>query len=255
MAKFNVGDRVQTTQYVGYSRHDKGEQGTVVQVSHISDDIHRVAMDSHNSGIDSTPFTDEELELVKEKPVFNVGDKVRIKEGAHGAEGYSWGTPNGFQRIMEDAGVDFGDTVEISLEKDSAGEIGLSLEDDDSTFIYVFPQFLEPVEEEAPGTRVPMEVGGKYWHPVIGEWYTVTSIDWEKERVDFVFTAKSHKSYRNFEDIEETFPGFCAPVRAEEAPAEAEPETISIPALEEAAKFLKAEDFLQDLLKLAKRLA
>lgn len=186
---------------------------------------------------------------------FKVGDKVRIKEGAHGVERYSWGTPEGFQRIMEDAGVDFGDTVKIRVEEDFVGEIGLSLEDDNSTFIYVFPQFLEHVEEEAPGNRVPVEVGRRYWNPDVKAWYTVTNIDWERERVEFVFGEGNLRGVRDFESIAHNFPGFCAPVRAEEAPVEAEPETISIPALEEAAKFLKAEDFLQDLLKLAKRLA
>lgn len=254
MAKFNVGDRVQTTQYVGYSRHDKGEQGTVVQVSHISDDIHRVAMDSHNTGIDSTPFTDEEIELVKEKPVFKVGDKVRIKEGAHGAEGYSWATPEGFKSFMQDAKVDFGDTVEVSVEEDHYGEIGLS-KNGDSLIAYVLPEFLEPLEEESPKALEPIVVGGEYWNPGVGAWYTVMNIDWARERVEFVFGDGRLNSFRTFGDIETTFPGFCAPVRAEEAQAEAEPETISLSALEEAAKFLKAEDFLQDLLKLAKRLA
>jgi len=186
---------------------------------------------------------------------FKVGDKVRIKEGAHGVERYSWGTPNGFQRIMEDAGVDFGDTVEISVEKDSAGEIGLSREGDDSTFIYVFPQFLEHVEEEAPEALEPIAVGGEYWNPEVEAWYTVTNIDWDAEKVYFVFGNQYTSTVRLFSQIKDSFPGFCAPVRAEEAPAEAEPETISIPSLEEAAKFMKVEDFLQDLLKLAKRLA
>ena len=183
---------------------------------------------------------------------FKVGDKVRIKEGAHGAEGYSWAAPEGFERCLRNAKVDFGDTVEVSVEEDYAGEIGLSV-DGNSTFVYVLPEFLEPVEEESPKALEPIVVGGEYWNPGVKEWYTVADIYWEKQVVYFKFGESGIGSSRRFEDIETIFPGYCAPVRPDET--HVEPETVSLSALEEAAKFLKAEDFLQDLLKLAKRLA
>jgi len=229
----------------------EGEKGTVTRLKRDPvNHLYRVAMDSHNTNEGSTPFWEHELELVKVKPMFKVGDKVRIKEGAHGVEGFSWATPEGFARCLRLAKVDFGVPVEVSVEVDFTGEIGLSV-DGNSTFVYVLPEFLEPVEEETPKALEPIEVGGEYWNPGVGAWYIVTDIDWERQVVFFKFGEGGIDSNRGFEDIESTFPGHCAPVLSGETSAE----SISLSALEEAAKFLKAEDFLQDLLKLAKRLA
>lgn len=176
---------------------------------------------------------------------FNVGDKVRVAADAGSANGdndcdvYFGGEVEG--RIVEVR--PYGYRVEApkadsgTLMVQSVGEEWLTLIED------------KPLE--------PMVVGGTYWNPGVGADYTVTSIDFDSSTVNFTFGYENLDSSREFPEIEECFPGYCAPVKPSEAEEDAEyPETVEIEKLVRAADWLGSvgEHELRRIIKLAQAL-
>lgn len=178
---------------------------------------------------------------------FNVGDKVRVAADA--------GSENG----ADNSSVFFGGEVEgVVTNVLSWGYMveapklvsGILMEQ------CVGEEWLTLINEPEEKALEPMVVGGTYWNPGVRANYTVTSIDFDSSTVYYTFGEYGTHSSRGFHEIEEHFPGYCAPVKPSEVEEDTEyPETVSVKALEEAADYLKAGDLLVDLLKLAKRLA
>lgn len=179
---------------------------------------------------------------------FNVGDKVRVAADAGSANG------------ANNRSVFFGGEVEgvvtsvlvwaytVEAPHLSSGNIMEQC---------VGEEWLTLINETEEKALEPMVVGGLYWNPEVKSYYRVTMIDFEAQRVYFMYGDNEELSScpRDFEDIELHFPGYCAPAKPSEVEEDTEyPETISVKALEEAADYLKAGDLLVDLLKLAKRL-
>lgn len=172
---------------------------------------------------------------------FNVGDKVRVAADAGSANG-SYDRSVFFDGEVEGVVIAVLSNRYV-VEAPPAGSGSLMKQS-------VGEEWLTLIEDK------PMVVGGTYWNPEVGQYYTVTSIDFDSSTVNFTFTPFGNSSSRGFHEIEECFPGYCAPVKPSEAEEVAEYlESISVKALEEAADYLKAGDLLVDLLKLAKRLS
>lgn len=175
---------------------------------------------------------------------FNVGDKVRVAAYAGSANGANNGK------------VFFGGEVEGVVTSVLGWAYEVEAPKADSGYIMtqcVGEEWLTLIEDNP---LEPMVVGGTYWNPGVVADYTVTNIDFDSSTVYFTFGGGGLDSSREFAEIEECFPGYCAPIKPSEVVEDAEyPETISVKALEEAADYLKAGDLLVDLLKLAKRLA
>lgn len=180
---------------------------------------------------------------------FNVGDKVRVAADAGSANGVD------NRSVFFDGEVE-GVVIEVLSSRyvvEASNAVSGSLLDQS-----VGEEWLTLINEPEEKALEPMVVGGLYWNPDVKSYYRVTMIDFEAQLVYFMYGDNLELSScpRDFETIELHFPGYCAPVKTSEDKEDVEyPETVSVKALEEAADYLKAGDFLTDLLKLAKRLA
>lgn len=176
---------------------------------------------------------------------FNVGDKVRVAVDAGSANGVD------NRSVFFDGEVE-GVVIAVlsnryvveappagsgSLMKQSVGEEWLTLIED------------KPLE--------PMVVGGTYWNPGVGANYNVTSIDFDSSTVYYTFGEYGTHSSREFHEIEEWFPGYCAPVKpSEDKEVTEHPETVEIEKLMRAADWLGSvgEHELRRIIKLAQAL-
>lgn len=177
---------------------------------------------------------------------FNVGDKVRVAADAGSANG------------ADNGAVFFGGEVEgvvtsvlgwsYSVEAPRAGS-GTIIDQ------AVGEEWLTLIEDKP---LEPMVVGGTYWNPGVEAFYTVTSIDFDLDTVYFTFSERGYDASRGFQEIEECFPGYCAPVKPSEVEEDTEyPETVEIEKLVRAADWLGSvgEHELRRIIKLAQALA
>lgn len=138
---------------------------------------------------------------------FNVGDKVRVAADAGSANG------------ANSCSVFFGGEVEgevtdvlgwgyvVEAPKLGSGTIMEQI---------IGEEWLTLIEDKP---LEPMVVGGTYWNPGVGADYTVTSIDFDSSTVYFTFGGGGGgglDSSREFPEIEECFPGYCAPIKPSE---------------------------------------
>lgn len=285
MAKYNVGDVLEITEDFSQlgAAYKSGQKYVVESMSSVGYDLKPLkgglAWAAHPDEFDLM----ESVRKVPSKEGFQVGDKVRLLEGAHSSPGYSTDNPEKVKARLENAGLDYQALFSVDGEEDSEGDVHVLSES--GAGLYILPEFLVPwVEEEEEEKPVEhMVVGGSYWNPEVGQHYTVTSVDFESEIVNFEFNS-GDSTLRSFEVIPKHFDGVLPPVkpvdvsqvaldentfteveqediggwdREEFASVAPKPETVSVDALREALDYLGIQEVFdtENIISLAKRLS